>query len=71
MNIQITLLLAVAAKWREWGYWSSCSVSCGGGIQRRQRGFSEGRNGAEVKPYGDEYEEKACGDNACGGEHTA
>jgi len=58
----------VAASWREWGFWAPCSVSCGGGIQRRQRGFSEGRNGAEVKPYGEEYEEKACGEDACGGD---
>ena len=25
------------SKWAEWGYWSRCSTSCGGGIRQRQR----------------------------------
>jgi len=55
----------VAAKWREWGQWTSCSATCSGGIRRRERGFREGRNGADPKPTGDQYEEEACGEGAC------
>ena len=53
------------AKWREWGEWTPCSATCGGGTRRRQRGFSEGRNGAAFKPMGIESEEMTCGEGAC------
>ena len=70
VHLLATLILTVAAKWQEWGLWGPCSSTCGGGVQRRQRGYTEGRHGARAKPPGEQSEEKECGSDACGGNYT-
>jgi len=55
----------VAAEWREWGDWTGCTRTCGGGTRTRWRSFREGRNGAPRKPWGEESEERNCGEGAC------
>ncbi|XP_020613183.1 mucin-like protein [Orbicella faveolata] len=54
--------------WSNWGAWSSCSVTCGGGVQRRSRPCTNPptRNGG-VDCQGNNLHSQACHINGCPG----
>eukprot|EP00929_Paragymnodinium_shiwhaense_P090933 TRINITY_DN51007_c0_g1_i1.p1 TRINITY_DN51007_c0_g1~~TRINITY_DN51007_c0_g1_i1.p1 ORF type:complete len:1844 (+),score=265.33 TRINITY_DN51007_c0_g1_i1:145-5676(+) len=54
----------VHCQWRDWGQWSSCSATCGGGRQERSRGriFPE-HGGKECE--GARFESKECAMHIC------
>ena len=62
----ISLFSAVNGGWGEWGSFSTCSQSCGGGIETRQRvcDSPSPSNGGESCP-GDMEETRACNIGIC------
>lgn len=58
---------AVDGKWQAWASWGSCSVTCGGGTQRRERAcLGPFFGGAACQGPQDEY--RQCGAQRCPGE---
>ncbi|XP_060606332.1 neurogenic locus notch homolog protein 1-like [Ruditapes philippinarum] len=49
--------------WEPWSGWSSCSVTCGKGVQSRQRECKLGTNGNECSGYN--TEERVCDEDSC------
>ena len=63
---------AVDGKWQAWASWGGCSVTCGGGTQRRERAcLGPFFGGAACQGPQDEY--RQCGAQRCPGEcpHSA
>uniref|UniRef100_A0AAX7UXV5 Adhesion G protein-coupled receptor B1b n=1 Tax=Astatotilapia calliptera TaxID=8154 RepID=A0AAX7UXV5_ASTCA len=54
----------VDGRWHEWSSWGSCSKTCGGGNQQRQRVCEGPFFGGEPCP-GDSREHKRCNDKRC------
>jgi hypothetical protein len=59
----------VAGAWAEWGPWTACSVSCGGGHQSRQRSCVDPppKNGGAPCP-GPSHEKAPCNLQLCPGD---
>lgn len=57
---------AVNGTWHSWSSWGSCSKTCGGGIQQRQRVCEGPFFGGEPCP-GETKEQKRCNDKRCPG----
>ncbi|KAL9955598.1 hypothetical protein ACROYT_G036941 [Oculina patagonica] len=59
----------VDGKWGRWGAWSDCSVTCGGGEQKRVRKCNKPKPaGGGKKCEGDKEMTKECNTNSCGPE---
>uniref|UniRef100_A0A3Q3QHB9 Adhesion G protein-coupled receptor B1b n=1 Tax=Monopterus albus TaxID=43700 RepID=A0A3Q3QHB9_MONAL len=54
----------VDGRWHAWSSWGSCSKTCGGGIQQRQRVCEGPFFGGEPCP-GDKAEQKRCNERRC------
>ncbi|XP_030268355.1 LOW QUALITY PROTEIN: adhesion G protein-coupled receptor B1-like [Sparus aurata] len=54
----------VDGRWHAWSSWGSCSKTCGGGIQQRQRVCEGPFFGGEPCP-GDKGEQKRCNEKRC------
>ncbi|XP_063691535.1 SCO-spondin-like [Bolinopsis microptera] len=64
--------LKVDGGWGDYGDWSTCSVECGGGTQKRTRNCDSplpANGGAECE--GDTEEIQSCNEQACAGSGTA
>lgn len=59
-------LCLVDGRWHSWSSWGSCSKTCGGGIQQRQRVCEGPFFGGEPCP-GDRGEQKRCNEKRCPG----
>ena len=54
--------------WGSWGFWSSCSVTCGGGFRIRTRSCNNGTPGfGECQPASGTTEQMQCNTQTCGG----
>uniref|UniRef100_A0A7S2AEL5 Spondin-like TSP1 domain-containing protein n=1 Tax=Alexandrium andersonii TaxID=327968 RepID=A0A7S2AEL5_9DINO len=51
--------------WAEWGGWSSCSTSCGGGFRHRMREVARTANECGSPPFGDARQEEFCKVASC------
>ena len=64
-------MLLEKPQWSSWSYWSTCSKSCGGGIQNRRRKCIPSNcpypDPKYRKCYGPEYEERKCNEKCCPG----
>ncbi|XP_061122608.1 adhesion G protein-coupled receptor B1 [Syngnathus typhle] len=58
----------VDGRWHAWSAWGSCSKTCGGGIQQRQRVCEGPFFGGEPCP-GERGEQKRCNEKRCPGPH--
>uniref|UniRef100_A0A803KJE8 Ankyrin repeat domain-containing protein 37 n=1 Tax=Xenopus tropicalis TaxID=8364 RepID=A0A803KJE8_XENTR len=56
----------VDGKWQNWGPWASCTTTCGGGLQKRERTCYGPFYGGEPCP-GSMEESKPCGEKKCPG----
>ncbi|XP_013387914.1 SCO-spondin [Lingula anatina] len=56
---------AVPCTCEAWSQWSTCSVSCGGGIQARSRSCQDGTNGGRLCGASDYSESRACNSGCC------
>lgn len=59
-------LISVDGRWHAWTTWSSCSKTCGGGVQQRQRVCEGPFFGGEVCP-GESGEQRRCSERRCPG----
>ena len=58
------ILCTIDCAWLEWSEWSTCSVSCDGGMQERARGQFPPENSG--KPcMGDSVETRPCTNDPC------
>ena len=55
----------VCPMWTEWGEWTSCSLTCGGGQSRRFRQCVDSNTGEEAFCEGNDSEEKECNTDEC------
>ena len=56
--------------WDEWGEWSSCSKTCGGGDQTRTRTIKQKEEFLGVPCEGDMSEARSCGIDQCPGMYS-
>ncbi|VDH90360.1 Hypothetical predicted protein, partial [Mytilus galloprovincialis] len=63
---EITVTLSVNGQWGQWSSWSYCTVTCGGGIQKRSRICNNPYpSGGGFDCYGDREETHACSVDSC------
>lgn len=56
----------IDCSWAEWGAWTACLVSCGGGTQIRQRDYNHtAEHGGVVCPTTTTQETRSCGGQNC------
>ena len=60
----LLLFFVVDGRWQSWTTWASCSKSCGGGVQQRQRMCEGPLFGGEPCP-GVTEEKKRCNERRC------
>ena len=66
-NINIESNFTVNCTWGEWSAWESCSVTCGGGNQVRNRSITQQALFAGNDCTGDYDEQQTCNSNGCPG----
>ena len=60
-------IVLVDCEWDEWGDWSTCSLTCGGGEQTRSRVILRPEAFGGVPCVGPPEETRACNEDACPG----
>ena len=63
-----TLILVVDCLWSGYSDWSSCSSSCGEGLQKRERKVLQPARNGGLTCAGKEEEERVCNLEPCPGE---
>ena len=61
----LTCFIVVNCKWNDWGSWGSCSASCGGGTQQRQRDVKQQAANGGNACSGTSSEERSCNEDSC------
>lgn len=62
----LPIVCAVDGRWHSWSSWGSCSKTCGGGAQQRQRVCEGPFFGGEPCP-GEKGEQRRCNEKRCPG----
>ena len=55
--------------WDQWNAWESCSVTCGGGSQQRNRAKTQEALFGGNECTGSDFESQLCNNNGCPGRH--
>jgi len=55
----------IDCSWTDWSPWGLCSVSCGGGIARRNRTIDEVKQGGGAECSGESEESQQCNEKEC------
>ena len=63
----IFLLLLVNCTWGAWSAWETCSVTCDGGTQERNRTISQPALNNGTDCTGNDTEIQSCNSNGCPG----
>ena len=59
--------IAVNCTWGQWSAWDTCSVTCGGGTQDRQRSITQEALYGGNECIGENQETQSCNSNGCPG----
>lgn len=62
-------MFTVDGKWSEWSEYGFCTVTCGGGVQKRTRKCSSRNGGKECE--GDAEMTRACNEQLCPGKQLS
>ena len=57
----------VDCTWNAWAAWATCSVTCGGGTQERNRTMTPAQHGG-ANCTGNDNESQSCNTDGCPGE---
>ena len=60
-------ICSVNCTWSQWSAWETCSVTCGGGTQRRNRLITEQAMFGGNECTGEDSEQQSCNRNGCPG----
>ena len=63
------LYISENCEWNEYGDWSECSATCGGGTHYRERTKKQEAEHGGQNCTGDAREEAACNTHNCAGTH--
>ena len=66
-NLYYDEKFTVNCSWEAWSTWETCSVTCGGGTQERNRTVGREALFGGNECTGDEKETQACNSNGCPG----
>lgn len=69
MTCTAVVFFLVDGRWQSWTTWGSCSKTCGGGLQQRQRMCEGPMFGGEPCP-GDREEKRRCNERRCPGHYA-
>ena len=61
------LIFTVNCIWGAWSTWETCSVTCGGGTQDRNRAITQEALFGGNECTGDDKETQSCNSNGCPG----
>ena len=61
------IFFSVDCKWASWGQWTTCSRTCGKGIQLRKRSFSTPAKNGGMECKGRNTARRACRKPSCHG----
>ena len=61
------LQFTVNCAWDQWNAWESCSVTCGGGSQQRNRAKTQEALFGGNECTGSDFESQLCNNNGCPG----
>ena len=62
------MFLKVHGNWSSWSSWGACTVTCGVGLERRDRSCTHPVPGPNGHPcVGDSHEDRVCMVKACAG----
>ena len=65
--MKILIMFVVPCVWDEWGKWSTCSKTCGGGDQTRTRMIKQKEEFLGAPCAGDMSETRSCAIDQCPG----
>ena len=64
-NVNISMFYLVNCTWAEWGNYTQCTESCGGGFQTRSRVIATPPEFGGAACEGDAFESQACNEQPC------